>query len=85
MVFQVIREIKSPAFLNPCTSRLLKKKKDDKERKESGEGGEERKEGRKAEEKNKKRERKGWREEGEKFFESLLGQSASLDIPSQKH
>lgn len=27
MVFQVIREIKSPAFFNPRTDRLLKKKK----------------------------------------------------------
>ena len=35
--------------------------------------------------KEKERERKGWREEGEKFFESLLGQSTSFDIPSQKH
>lgn len=26
MVFQVIREIKSPAFFNPRTDRLLKKK-----------------------------------------------------------
>lgn len=63
MVFQVIREIKSPAFLNPCTSRLLKKKKKmtKKGRKVGREGKRGRKEGKQRRKTKREKERDGGR------------------------
>ena len=72
MVFRVIREIKSPAFFNPCTSRLFKKRRRRKEGKWGGRGREEgRKKSRGEKEKERKKKREKERDGGRRVKSSL--------------